>query len=488
MTLALNRLLAPWSIDVPAIALTDIQMDSRLVQPGSLFLAVKGHDLDGRKFIEQAVARGAVAVIYDNPDDFLPPSVSVPCIPMPLLSEKISQLAGIFYEQPSHALKLVGVTGTNGKSTTTHLIANWAELLGEKGGLMGTLGNGRFGQLTATENTTGSPVTIQQTLAGFVKSDVHVAAMEISSHGLDQHRVSALSLAVAVFTNLSRDHLDYHHTMEAYAAAKYKIFRMAKPENCVLNADDTTAREWLKRMPHAVAFSCQPLVRKTGRFVYASDIQYLARGFSFNVHTSWGDGRIEAPLLGEFNVSNLLAALSSMLVLGYDLQTLCALAPQLKTVTGRMECFGAHEQPTVVVDYAHTPDGLDKALQAARQHCTGKLYCLVGCGGDRDTGKRPQMASIAERLADQVILTDDNPRTEDPAQIIADMQAGLQHPDKVQVEHSRPKALDLALAHASAGDVILMAGKGHEDYQIIGKEKHHYSDRETVMQRLGDSK
>lgn len=486
MTLALNELLAPWSIDAPAIPLTDLHMDSRLIQPGSLFLAVKGHDLDGRQFIAQAVERGAVAVIYDNPDDFLPPPVAVPCIPMPLLSEKISQLAGLFYHQPSHALKLVGVTGTNGKSTTTHLIANWAELLGSRSGLMGTLGNGLFGELSVTENTTGSPVSIQQTLDHFVQAGAHVAAMEISSHGLDQYRVSALSLAAAVFTNLSRDHLDYHRTMEAYAAAKYKIFRMAKPENCILNGDDATARGWLKRMPHAVVFSFAPVTRLTGRYVYATDIQYQAKGVTFTVQSSWGTGTIMSPLLGAFNVSNLLAALATMLVLGYDLAALCESASRLRSVTGRMECFGRPDQPTVVVDYAHTPDGLEKALQASRQHCHGKLFCLVGCGGDRDTGKRPQMASIAERLADHVILTDDNPRTEDPAAIIADMQAGLQHPDDVLVEHNRPLALDAALRLASVGDVILMAGKGHEDYQIIGKEKHHYSDRETVMQRLGD--
>lgn len=486
MTLALNELLAPWSIEAPAIPLKDLHMDSRLIQPGSLFLAVKGHDLDGRQFIAQAVERGAVAVIYDNPDDFLPPAVTVPCIPMPLLSEKISQLAGLFYHQPSHALKLVGVTGTNGKSTTTHLIANWAELLGCRSGLMGTLGNGLFGELSVTENTTGSPVSIQQTLDHFVQAGAHIAAMEISSHGLDQYRVSALSLAAAVFTNLSRDHLDYHRTMEAYAAAKYKIFRMAKPETCILNADDATARGWLKRMPHAVVFSCAPVTRPTGRYVYASDIQYHPKGVSFTVHSSWGTGSISSPLLGAFNVSNLLAALSTMLVLGHDLAALCDTASRLRPVTGRMECFGQQHQPTVVVDYAHTPDGLEKALQACRQHCHGKLFCLVGCGGDRDTGKRPQMASIAERLADHVILTDDNPRTEDPAAIMADMLAGLQHPDDVLVEHSRPVALDAALRQAQAGDVILMAGKGHEDYQIIGKEKHHYSDRETVMQRLGD--
>ena len=486
MPLALKQLMAGLNIQAPEIALCDMQLDTRLLQPGSLFLALKGHATDGRMFMQQAEQKGAAAILFDNSDGFVPPELSIPCIPVPALAEKVSELAGLFYDSPAQKLDLVGVTGTNGKSTCTQLIANWTELFGQRGGVLGTLGNGLFGQLHATENTTGSAISIQQELARFVAEKVDVAAMEVSSHGLVQHRVSALQFAAAVFTNLSRDHLDYHHTMQAYAEAKRLIFKQTTPECCILNADDSTACEWLLQMPQAVVYGIdQQLPEHPGPFVYATDVKYHPQGITISIHSSWGDGVLSAPLLGKFNVSNLLAALAVMLVLQYDFETLCQTASRLQPVTGRMECFGNQDQPLVVVDYAHTPDGLEKALQAARQHCHGHLFCLFGCGGDRDRGKRPQMAAIAEQWADTLILTDDNPRTEDPAAIIADMCAGLQKPEQAHIEHSRPKAIQLALAQAVPGDIILLAGKGHEDYQIIGKEKHHYSDRETVMQLLG---
>ena len=486
MPLALDRLLAGFNISAPAIPLCDMQLDTRLLKQGSLFLALKGHAVDGRLFMQQAEKSGAVAILFDNSDGFIAPTLNIPCIAVPSLAEKVSELAGLFYDQPAKKLALVGVTGTNGKSTCTQLIANWTQLLGQRGGVLGTLGNGLFGQLRATENTTGSAISIQQELAHFVTEHVDVAAMEVSSHGLVQHRVSALPFAAAVFTNLSRDHLDYHHTMQAYAEAKRQIFKQTTPDHCILNADDETAREWLQQMPQAVVYGIdQQLPNHAGSFLYATDVKYHPQGITISIHSSWGDGVLSAPLLGKFNVSNLLAALAVMLVLQYDFETLCQTASRLQPVTGRMECFGNSQQPLVVVDYAHTPDGLEKALQAARQHCHGRLFCIFGCGGDRDRGKRPQMAAIAEQWADTIILTDDNPRTEDPAVIIADMCAGLQKPAQAHIEHSRTRAIELALSQAIAGDIILLAGKGHEDYQIIGKEKRHYSDRETVMQLLG---
>ncbi len=486
MPLALDRLLAGFNISAPAIPLSDMQLDTRLLKQGSLFLALKGHAVDGRLFMQQAEQSGAVAILFDNSDGFIAPTLSIPCIAVPSLAEKVSELAGLFYDQPAKKLALVGVTGTNGKSTCTQLIANWTQLLGQRGGVLGTLGNGLFGQLRATENTTGSAISIQQELAHFVTEHVDVAAMEVSSHGLVQHRVSALPFAAAVFTNLSRDHLDYHHTMQAYAEAKRQIFKQTTPDHCILNADDETAREWLQQMPQAVVYGIdQQLPNHAGSFLYATDVKYHSQGITISIHSSWGDSVLSAPLLGKFNVSNLLAALAVMLVLQYDFETLCQTASRLQPVTGRMECFGNSQQPLVVVDYAHTPDGLEKALQAARQHCHGRLFCIFGCGGDRDRGKRPQMAAIAEQWADTIILTDDNPRTEDPAVIIADMCAGLQKPAQAHIEHSRTRAIELALSQAVAGDIILLAGKGHEDYQIVGKEKRHYSDRETVMQLLG---
>ena len=485
MSLTLDALLAPLGILADSLPLRQMQLDSRAVQPGDLFIALKGHAVDGRDYIPAAVALGAAAVLYQPDATFSLPPCDIPCIPVPELASHLSALAGRFYGEPAQQLQLVGVTGTNGKSTTTQLIANWRSLLGGVAGVMGTIGNGLFGQLAPCENTTASAVAIQQELAHQLAQGADLVAMEVSSHGLVQHRVAALPFAVAAFTNLSRDHLDYHGTMAAYATAKRSLFRGLPAQDCVLNTDDEVAQQWLSEIPEAVTYSLTAgSAPRGGRFIEAMALTFHDRGFSAEIRSSWGNGVLSAPLLGRFNVANALAALACLLVLGYDLKTLLAVAGKLQPVTGRMECFGGGEQPLVVVDYAHTPDGLEKALEAARLHCRGRLFCLVGCGGDRDRGKRPMMAAIAERLADVAILTDDNPRTEDPALIIADMQAGLQHPERLLVEHQRPLAIQRALEQAQAGDLILVAGKGHEDYQIIGKQKLMYSDRDTVARLL----
>lgn len=485
MSRALDALLRPFGIQAPALTLTDIQLDSRRVGPGSLFVAIRGHQVDGRRFIEQAVAQGATAVVFEEDGEFIPPSTPVPCIGMRDLPAHLSALAGYFYDQPAQKLDLVGITGTNGKSTTALLVANWRTLLGGKAGVMGTIGNGLFGNLIEAENTTGSAVQVQANLAALQAQGADLVAMEVSSHGLVQHRVAALPFAAAVFTNLSRDHLDYHGTMEAYGAAKEQLLQLVDESNAVINRDDELGSKWLEKYPTAVAFSVNgPIEHHSGRQLTAQQLDFHQQGFRAQINSSWGNGVLSAPLLGRFNVSNVLAAMGVMLVLGYDFNELLATAPQLQPVTGRMECFGGGDTPLAVVDYAHTPDALEKALQALRVHCTGQLWCLVGCGGDRDRGKRPMMAAMAEQYADRVILTDDNPRTEEPARIMADMVAGLRDPAAVQVEHDRVKAIALAIGQASKQDIILVAGKGHEDYQIIGTDKRHYSDRETVAAAL----
>lgn len=481
----LDALLRPFGIQAPALTLADIQLDSRRVGPGSLFVAIRGHQVDGRRFIEQAVAQGATAVVFEEDGEFIPPSTPVPCIGMRDLPAHLSALSGYFYDQPAKKLELVGITGTNGKSTTALLVANWRTLLSGKAGVMGTIGNGLFGKLIEAENTTGSAVQVQSTLAALQEQGADLVAMEVSSHGLVQHRVAALPFAAAVFTNLSRDHLDYHGTMAAYGAAKEQLLQLVDEPNAVINRDDELGANWLEKYPTAVAFSVDgPIENHSGRQLTAQQLDFHQQGFRAQINSSWGNGVLSAPLLGRFNVSNVLAAMGVMLVLGYDFNELLATAPQLQPVTGRMECFGGGDTPLAVVDYAHTPDALEKALQALRVHCQGQLWCLVGCGGDRDRGKRPMMAAMAEQYADRVILTDDNPRTEEPARIMADMVAGLRDPAAVQVEHDRVKAIALAIGQASKQDIILVAGKGHEDYQIIGTDKRHYSDRETVAAAL----
>ncbi|WP_111873091.1 UDP-N-acetylmuramoyl-L-alanyl-D-glutamate--2,6-diaminopimelate ligase [Aeromonas bivalvium] len=490
LSLTLDALVRPFGLEAGALPLTDMQLDSRRVGPGCLFVALKGHQTDGRQFIGQAVAQGASAVLFEDDGSFVPPVLAIPCIGMGDLPVRLSALAGRFFGDPARALQLIGITGTNGKSTTALLVANWHSLLAEQTGagkaaVMGTIGNGLFGELAEAANTTGSALEVQANLAALRDQGASLVAMEVSSHGLVQHRVEDLHFAATVFTNLSRDHLDYHGSMAAYGEAKELLLKQVDEHCALINDDDPLGHEWLARYPQAVAFGTNgPIENHPGRQLTAQHPQFHQQGFSSAINSSWGNGVLSAPLLGRFNVSNVLAAMGVMLLLGHEFEQLIATAPRLQGVTGRMECFGGGDAPLAVVDYAHTPDALEKALQALRVHCEGRLWCIVGCGGDRDRGKRPMMAAVAELHADCVILTDDNPRTESPARIMADMVAGLADPGAVTIEHDRVKAIGLALAQASKEDIILVAGKGHEDYQIIGKDKRHYSDRETVAAAL----
>ncbi|MFU9137282.1 UDP-N-acetylmuramoyl-L-alanyl-D-glutamate--2,6-diaminopimelate ligase [Erwinia tasmaniensis] len=487
----LSDLLAPWVPGAPSLPLHEMILDSRMAAAGDLFVAIKGHEADGRRFIPQAIAQGVAAVIADADgeaeDGHITVMHGVPVIYLAQLSQRLSALAGRFYQQPGEKLKLTGITGTNGKTTTTQLLAQWANLLGETGAVMGTVGNGLYGQLAPTENTTGSAVEVQQTLHTLVEKGATLAAMEISSHGLVQHRVAALPFAAAAFTNLSRDHLDYHGDMTRYEAAKWLLFSEHQVGQTIVNADDEVGRRWLAKLPDAVAVTMdnnlQPGCR--GRWLSATRVDYHDNGARISFDSSWGTGEIESRLMGAFNVSNLLIALATLLALGYPLAKLVATGHQLQPVAGRMEVFTAPDKPTVVVDYAHTPDALEKALQAARLHCKGQLWCVFGCGGDRDKGKRPLMGAIAEQFSDVVVITDDNPRSEDPGAIVADILSGLLDAGRARVMPGRAEAVTNAVMQARAGDIVLVAGKGHEDYQIVGNRRLDYSDRNTVARLLG---
>ncbi|WP_298721096.1 UDP-N-acetylmuramoyl-L-alanyl-D-glutamate--2,6-diaminopimelate ligase [uncultured Oceanisphaera sp.] len=487
MSLTLRDLAVPLGLSAPAIAIDAMTLDSRAVTPGALFVAVKGHSVDGRQYIESALNKGAAAVLFevDSPEQSGLDHRDHRRLGVYRLPESLSLLAGLFYGEPSTELQLIGVTGTNGKSTVTQLVANWSCLLGTRAGIMGTLGNGLYGQLQEAINTTGSALEVQHQLAEQRRAGARRLAMEVSSHGLSQHRVAALNFDVAVFTNLSRDHLDYHGTMAAYGEAKRQLFEQGRQAR-IINADDPLGRRWLNQYPDAIAYGLHGRLGDfSGRQLVAETVHFYGDGLKVTINSDWGNGVLSAPLMGRFNVSNLLAAMAALLALGEPFERLLATAPQLAGVIGRMEPFSAPGQPLVVVDYAHTPDALEQALQALRQHCKGRLWCLTGCGGDRDKGKRPLMAAAAEAGADRVILTDDNPRTESAEAIVADMKRGLNEPDAVQVIHRRAKAIAHAIEQAAAEDIILVAGKGHEDYQIVGTDKMHYSDRETVSGLLG---
>lgn len=498
---SLTSLLSPWVVlednRLDTIQVRDMQLDSRSITEGTTFVAVIGHAVDGRSFIAKALANGANAVIAEacerHPHATLEWHAGVPVIYIRALNQHLSALAGRLYPSSS---QLIAVTGTNGKTTITQLMAQWIGLLDKQAAVMGTTGNGFLASLQPAANTTGSAVDIQRTLSALSQQGADYIALEVSSHGLVQGRVKALNFAAGVFTNLSRDHLDYHGTMEEYARAKLSLFEQHQCQHAVINADDKVGALWLQDLTDAVAVSINsPQTHK--KALWADKVEYSDNGIGITLNGSWGQGELYAPLIGAFNASNVMLALATLLSLGFDKTALLACAGKLQPVIGRMELFQeqrksqeqrkaqAPGKAKIVVDYAHTPDALEKALSALRVHCEGQLWVICGCGGDRDSGKRPMMAAVAEQLADKVILSDDNPRSEDPALIVQDMLAGMQQPSAAAVEHDRFQAVRFAVENAGEQDIILLAGKGHEEYQVLRNETVHYSDRESAMTILG---
>ncbi|RKS86939.1 UDP-N-acetylmuramoylalanyl-D-glutamate--2,6-diaminopimelate ligase [Orbus hercynius] len=486
-------------------AINQLKLDSRLVSTNDIFVALKGQCRDGKDFIAQAIDAGAIAILVEtnqHSDDgivtYYQPN-NRPCIRIDVyqLSQRISAFAAEFYGYPSDKMRVVGVTGTNGKTTVTQLIAQWAVLLGKKSAVLGTIGNGVLGQLTPSANTTPSNVDIQHYLADFLANKVDVVAMEVSSHGLALGRVEDVSFSASVFTNLSRDHLDFHHTMAKYETAKWSLFSPAKTELAVIssgkriiNYDDTVGNAWINRLDDVMVVSANPdylmRIRQLDKpYIAVSSLEYHNKGVSIHFDSSFGHGTLESRLFGAFNVSNLLVSFATLLALDFPFSRLVNTASYLLPVTGRMEIFTGAGKPTAIVDYAHTPDALDKALSAAKEHCHGRLWVIFGCGGDRDNGKRSLMAKVAQSYTDNIIVTNDNPRTEDQDQIIEDILKGFSQGLRVEVIKERYQAIKWAMKQANEDDVILIAGKGHEDYQIIGEIKHHYSDREAVQQLLG---
>jgi len=492
---SIRTLLAPFAIDAPDIMVSALVLDSREVAVHSAFVALKGHQQDGRDFIPQAISLGAKVIIRQCDDAHLHGELSMReqsvIIDFYQLPEQLSQLAAHFYQQPATSLSVIAVTGTNGKTSVVQLSNQLAHLLGERSASIGTLGAGVYqsGQtLVETSNTTPDAISMQRLLAEFVGEGVAQVALEASSHALVQQRLAALKTDVAIFTNLTRDHLDYHHSMENYAAAKRRLLHQPGLGFVVVNGNDAEHTQWLNHKPDAVTAVIYGLninvssIAKTHRYCIASNLQYTRDGVRFSLQSSWGNGELRISLIGPFNVANVLAAITGQLCLGKSLKSIVYVAQKLRPVAGRMELFSQPAQAAIVVDYAHTPDALEKTLLAIRQHCHGKLWCIFGCGGDRDSGKRPLMGEIAERLADAVIVTDDNVRSEDPAQIIQQILAGCHAPQQIQVEHNRAKAISLALQQSAEEDVILVAGKGHENYQIIGQTRLPYDEREFVKQ------
>ena len=475
---------------------SSITLDSRKVGPGSLFLACSGGDQHGLDYIEQALGNGAVAVLYELDDNWdkqkieqLDHDDAVPLIEIPRLSYRASKIAGRFYGNPSRQMSVTGITGTNGKTSSAIFLAQALSADG-KCGVVGTIGNGFPGELAPSTHTTPDPIELQRLLGDLHKQGASSISMEVSSHALEQGRVEDVHFDVAVFTNLSRDHLDYHGSMEAYGESKFRLFKMPGIRCAVINLDDEFGRQILDRLPAGVLALGYGLKKqdevpeRLDGWAWAHDIKQDINGMSVKIQTSHGDGLLKTGLLGRFNVSNLLAVLKVLLSKGVPLEAALERISKLKTVPGRMERFGGEDKPLVVVDYAHTPDALEHALEAARAHTGAHMVCVFGCGGDRDTGKRPEMGAIAERLADKVIVTDDNPRTEDGDWIITDILKGMENPSDALVERDRAKAISKAIAGASAGDLVMVCGKGHEDYQLVGDQRLDFSDGEHVQRAL----
>ncbi len=489
----LSRLLEGY---VEELAFEDLEilgmaLDSRKVRPGFLFVAMAGLQEHGLAYAEQAIAEGAIAIIWESSPDVSAHELQhhVPVIEVANLRYQLGKIASRFYGHPSRNMTVLGVTGTDGKTSVAHILAEALDDEDLPAGYIGTLGSGLIGGLRKTMHTTPDAIALQGILAEMRDQRIRWVALEVSSHALDQGRVEGVRFDVAIFTNLTRDHLDYHGDLEAYAAAKRRLFQNPALGVAVLNLDDPygdALADSLKDELRVLGFG----TRKTQYefdAVIAKDITFDSRGTHIKVQTPWGEDEFSSSLLGRFNVQNLLAALAAMLVQGVELAEALVRLSRVHTVPGRMESFGGEVGPLAIIDYAHTPAALEHVLTAAREHCKGELWCVFGCGGDRDQGKRPLMAAIAEQFADRVVVTNDNPRSEAPEQIINQIMLGFTQPSAVMVEMDRAVAIEQALSQAGSNDVVLIAGKGHETVQVIGDEYIYLSDRDEVARYLSEA-
>ncbi|MCS7149037.1 MAG: UDP-N-acetylmuramoyl-L-alanyl-D-glutamate--2,6-diaminopimelate ligase [Geminocystis sp.] len=463
-----------------------ISTNSHTCSQGDLFIGMPGLRVDGGEFWQSAMAQGAMAcIIGESVAEKIPPTEDDCVIVAEDIPTVCADIAARFYGYPSRKLKMIGVTGTNGKTTTTHLIEFFLQKVGLPTALLGTLYARWPGyQKTATHTTPFAP-DLQAQLAQALKAGSEYVVMEVSSHALAQKRVRGCQFDVAVFTNLTQDHLDFHKDMEDYFQAKALLF---SPEylrgRAIINYDDAYGQRLISSLNPAQVWTYS--VNNSKADFYTTNLTYLANGVTGLLRTPKGETEFVSPLVGQFNISNLLASVATMLHLGYGLETIREYLPQFQGVPGRMERVQVSpNQPiSVIVDYAHTPDSLENLLKAARPFISGRMICVFGCGGDRDRTKRPVMGEIAARLADVVVVTSDNPRTENPHQIIRDILQGIPDTVKPIVESERAKAIELAIRMAQPGDGVIIAGKGHEDYQILGTEKIHFDDREEARRVL----
>lgn len=470
--------------------IADLSINSRTLVPGSLFVALKGTQQHGLEFVAGALQREVAAIVWE-PDAGFDPSAAqqacavanVPLLMIPDLGMQLGRIASRFFNEPSQQLALVGITGTDGKTSVSHFLAQ-ALSHREPCGVIGTLGYGFYGDLRQSTHTTPDAVTVQRLLSEVQQRGARYAVMEASSHALAQGRVEGLRFQVAVLTNLSRDHLDYHGTVAAYAAAKQRLFTMPQLQQAVLNLDDALGQRLHRELPSSqTAFSYSMNADVAQAAIRCQALSCRADGLDLQISTPQGQVDLSLPLLGRFNAANVLATLATLLALGTPLEQAAAWLRQLQPVAGRMQAFVMEGRPGVIIDYAHTPAALAAALDAVRQHTAGRVWCVFGCGGERDRGKRAEMGAVADLKADELVLTDDNPRAESPEQIFTDILIGIDSHEPFLV-HDRAAAIQLAIQHAAPSDMVLVAGKGHEDYQLIGNQRLPFSDAAVVQRAL----
>ena len=491
-------------LDEIGVPIENLVTDSRLVKRGDTFLAYAGEVTDGRKFIPQAIAAGANAVLWDPQNFSWNPEWHIPALAINELRAKAGLIASSVYGNPSQKLWVVGITGTNGKTSCSHWYAQAMTSLGKKTAVLGTLGNGFGSELEASENTTSEATLLQRSLAKFLERGAQSVAMEVSSHGLVQGRLNGTTFSIAVLTNLSRDHLDYHQDMDTYAAAKARLFFWPELKYAVINMDDVLGVELSRQLANKYVITIGygfhfPEERYSNQFkmVYGSNLKVDIAGMEFDIEFEDNHEHLRIGLLGKFNASNLLAVVATLLASGIRLPDAVRSLQSVQPIPGRMEKYEGVGQPIIIVDYAHTPDALEKVLCTLRELSrtasqkkgtagqNARLFCVVGCGGDRDKGKRVMVGEVATRLADEVIFTSDNPRTENPLSIIQDIVAGAST-KSYQIEADRALAIYQAIDNAQPGDIVLIAGKGHEKFQEIQGQKIPFNDMKVVQQVLKD--
>ncbi|MDQ0339218.1 UDP-N-acetylmuramoyl-L-alanyl-D-glutamate--2,6-diaminopimelate ligase [Caldalkalibacillus uzonensis] len=476
---------------LPCIEISSIELDSRQVTPGSLFVCIPGFRVDGHQFARQAVEQGARAILAQKPLD-----VPVPVIVVPDTRRALAYVANCFYGFPTQKLRLIGVTGTNGKTTVTYLIEKMLEDQGLKTGRIGTINMKIGNRVQEVKNTTPESLHLQQAFHDMLEASCSHAVIEVSSHALDMGRVRGCNFGVAIFTNLTQDHLDYHQSMEQYKQAKGLLFSQlgngiseGDLKYAILNADDSASDYYMKITPAQVLTYG---IHSEQADIKASDIALSPQGVRFTVYYGTQQEKFDVPLVGMFNVYNVLAAVGAGIVEGLSLSQIRESLSKIECIPGRMETVEAGQDFTVIVDYAHTPDSLANVLSTARQLAQKRLICVVGCGGDRDRGKRPLMAQMAVKYADLTVLTSDNPRSEDPQAIINDMEKGLIDTNVSQTKYTsivdRREAIHWAINQAEQNDVIIIAGKGHETYQEIKGQRYHFDDREVAREVLASLK